>query len=239
MIEALLFDLNATQNTREYIFFLDSFAKNIKVHEVEIQPYSKESLQKFLSLPQERQEMAMTHFYSYVDLVGGADVFPIKDKIPKDVTEQDLLRLCSRKLEIRFSDDIYGKITDEDIVEVYTKDLIQIYRSLRFFNLSSYDLLELLSYEFHELYERSFQVNSYLFEAGQKLINRDPSLAPVDLSFIPKHVMREKISHLRVSFMIQFKEMYPIYTLSNEFYGYVVIQGANKIDTVDSNVSFI
>jgi hypothetical protein len=82
-------------------------------------------------------------------------------------------------------------------------------------------------------------VNTWLMGAGQILAERPYSLAPISLGNIPKHVMREKFSEKKISFMIEFKEMYPVYTWNREFYGYLILQGAQRMPDAAGAMAFI
>lgn len=226
----------------EFMTLLESFARNLAIKGIVIQPWGPVSAQKFLSLPLQQQEKVFGHFNSYLKLIGMAEGFPVNQEISeyKEIySEKDLLKVCARNLEVEFHSDIYTKITNEDIIEVYDRDLVQIYRNLGFFDLCSYSLLDLLSYEFYTLYERSLQVNSLMIEAGKQLIDRAYSLEPVSLRHISKHLMREKFSDKKISFMIEFKEMYPVYTFNRDFYGYLIIQGVEKMPNAQTDLFFI
>lgn len=208
----------------------------------QLQGTTENSVQRFRNLSFEQMKAIQEKFKSYADLA-----IAINEEINPDLTEditdvvpeQRLLEVCAKKLGIVFDPGVYTRLPKGRIVEIYNQDLIQIYRSLSFFNLCSYNLLDLLTHEFHELYDRSLQVNSLLMEAGQKLASRPYSLEPVSLRHIPQHIMREKFSEKKIAFQMQFEEMYPVYTWHRSFYGYLIILDARRMGDVDSGLVFI
>lgn len=226
----------------EFKPLLESFSRHLAAKGIPIEPWGVASVQKFLSLTPQQQDKAFSRFESYLELIGWPQSFPFNQKISnykETYSEKDLLKVCARNLDINFHSDIYAKMTNEDIVEVYDRDFVQIYRNLGFFDLCSYSLLDLLSHEFYTLYERSLQVNSLMMEAGEQLVHRPYSLEPVSLRHISKHLMREKFSEKKISFMIEFKEMYPVYTSRRDFYGYLIIQGVEKMPNAQTDLFFI
>jgi len=64
-----------------------------------------------------------------------------------------------KKLNLVPTMDFFGKIRRDDIVECYNQDQIQIFRSLRFFELVSYDLVSILTRPWHELYGRDEKIH--------------------------------------------------------------------------------
>lgn len=205
-----------------------------------LKPWTPQSLLKLQNMPQEACKMIQGQIQFYMDLANSSDIEIGEDGEMTEVEmEQKLLEVCSKKLGIVFNPEVYDRLTQDKIIEIYNQDMIQIYRSLSFFNLCSYSLSELLTNEFYELYERSLQVNSLLMESAQKLINREYSLAPISLKHIPQHVMREKFSEEKTAFFVQFEEAYPIYTWSREFYGYLLVLKADRASQTESNIAFI
>jgi len=207
-------------------------------HGYNFQVSTKNSLHRLDHLDEASFLRVQDFVSTYFNLLQDANISPEKAVYNLD-NEKALLSACARRLGVVFHSDVIDKITTEDVIEVYNHDLIQIYRSLSFFNLCSYSLTDLLTNEFYELYERSVQVNSHLIKAGEILQARPYSLEPVDLSDIPRHLMREKLSEQKISFFVEFKKMYPIYTISGAFYGYLIVLRGQKATREMEKIAFI
>lgn len=233
---------NQSEKLQRLLSSLESFTQDLGQRGILIRPWSEASAAKFLSCSPEQQEKICSDFESYSSLVRSGGIPSLGQGAsngPEAYSEKDLLKVCAQKLQIRFHENVFNKMTNQDIVEIYDINLVQIYRNIGFFNLCSYSLLDLLSYEFYALYERSLQVNSWLMEAGRELYRKRNSFEPLSLQHIPKHFMREIFSEEKFSFMIEFKEMYPVYTCDREFYGYLMVQGAEKIPRPEAELFFI
>jgi hypothetical protein len=223
-------------NTLDPIFLsgLTSFSGRIKtLYGSDLKALDQDSLTRFEVMTPDKQDQVQKQFTSYLEMIG------FWEEEIKEISESKMLESCAKKLGVVFDPRVYNTITNEHIIEIYTKDLFQIYRNLGFFNLCSYNLMDLLTNEFYELYERSLQVNVLLIEATEKLSKRPYSLEPESLLHIPQHIMREKFSPAKKSFMIQFQAMYPIYTWSRDFYGFLMIQEAKEVSQDEANLHFI
>ena len=198
-----------------------------------VKPWNPEAIERYKLKEAKKQERILKDSLVYADVFTavGAETNPVEN------IERRLLEVCANKLGIVFDPNVYNTVTNDHIIEVYNEDLIQIYRNLSFFNLCSYNLLDLLSHEYYELYERSVQVNTQLFEVIKVLNSRPYNLEPISLTHIAPHVMREKFSDEQKSFIIQFQTMHPVYTWSRKFYGYLVLQTAEVAATTSAETS--
>lgn len=199
-----------------------------------VTPYGQSGLDKFLSMNDEHQDRVIHGFTSYFEFLSSA----VEEGI--DLREDGrLLEMFARRMGLVFSNQIYETLVSGDVIEVYTAELIQVYRNLEFMNLCSYTLLDLLSNEFYELYSRSETVNKALLEVGTKLYSREFGLNPISLREIPRHLVKEKFSANKLAIFVDFKEMYPLYTWPNKFYGYLLVQRAEESKTQNIDVSFL
>ncbi len=242
LIQTPILSLNK-DNTEKYSRFssiLERISDEAAQRGFLARPFAKDSFAKLFSLTASQQEAIFGHLEKYLNLLRANELENSAGTEQNIRTrEQSILQTCARKLEIMFGSDVYSHLTSEHIIEIYTQDLNQIYRNFSFFNLCSYSLLDLLTYPFHELYERSLQVNSLLMEAGQILSTRPYSLEPINLSHIPAHYMRERLSESKLCFNVEFKAMYPVYSWPREFYGYLVLQKARPMPNPEPGLYFI
>lgn len=228
-------DVNLTlAGQAEFYQELSEFVKKAQVYGLSsLSAYSAKSKMNFEALSPDRQQQVRMSFKDYSHLVFGPEPEPVPH------SEAQLLQVCARKLGLVFDSSAYSGLTADHVIEVYNSEMLQIYRNLSFFSLCSYDLLDLLTNEFYELYERSYAINEELFKASQVLSNRPYNLEPYSMRHTPRHIMREKISAERRAFQVQFQSVYPVYTWSRTFYGFLVIQEAKLETNIDVNLRFL
>lgn len=104
--------------------------------------------------------------------------------------------------------DVFNFMSDDDLVEIYSKDNKQLYCNFKFFECCSYTLEELYSLEWWNLYERDPAMTSKIFNAASKVISGD-----VTESYVPQvepHLLKEIRSEEKRVFMQQIKLMSPL-----------------------------
>ncbi|MBX2986970.1 MAG: hypothetical protein KF802_03645 [Bdellovibrionaceae bacterium] len=183
--------------------------------------WSQRGYDKFKSLAVSRQQELLKALAGYYELVSGA-----LSSDPEALnSESRLLRQVIRNMNLIISESVYSLIEKDDIIEIYSKDLVQVYRGMGFMSICNYTLLELLTHEFHELYERSQQINGMMFEAVGRVAEVDMHEG-LPVSNIPKHLMRELFSEDRGVFQVEFRYMFPLFVWPQKYFGFLVIQKA-------------
>lgn len=203
------------------LFELEKFKHTLGPRGNHIRTHGPGSLRKLRALPEHRQAEILASFQGYADLISSV-VSSHPDSLNN---EADLFRGVAQKFRLVVDEDLYRILREEKdtLVEVYNQDFVQIYRSTRFMEMCNYTLLDLLTYEFYELFERSASLTDHLFRFAD-ILKRRGTLEGIDLSVdIPKHLMREKFSEERGVFQIEFMRMYPTYTWPKEFHGFALV----------------
>lgn len=141
-------------------------------------------------------------------------------------------RLCLKKMGIRCPEDFLSTMTEEDLVEGYNTDGIQIFRNLRFMDVCGYSLLDVLSHEWPTLYERSQIITRQLFSAVDKTL-QDLSVQLTKLdNLVATHFMKERFSSTRQVCQVSFKHISPLYcNASGEALGFIISSQAKMIDS--------
>lgn len=102
----------------------------------------------------------------------------------------------------------YGETSDVaegDVVEIFDKNHIQLYRSYSCFSLCNYSLLELTSYPWFELYERPSSITNMFLDVMPKIYEGQSTfISYVDL---PEYTLREVMTDNRAAFGIKEKFM--------------------------------
>jgi hypothetical protein len=122
--------------------------------------------------------------------------------------ELKLLKEALRKFGFEPKDQsIFEKIGDQDIVEIYSGEGVQIYRSWSFFKFCSYSLAELLIYDWNTLYERPASIVNSLFELAPLLFTPEATTMPYGL---PDYVLVERYMDRNRVFNVKMKLASPL-----------------------------
>jgi PAS domain-containing protein len=122
-----------------------------------------------------------------------------------------MLWYALKRFGLRPTSEVFDVISDEDIIEIYNADGIQIYRNLNFYEISSYSLGELVAFEWSELYQREDQVSVEIMKLAGDILKGKYS--KTFQSPIPRHKLIEKFSEeCHVLDMIQrhYSPLYPL-----------------------------
>lgn len=194
-----------TQVEREFYLKLERFAELIGRFGVSIKALSDTGVERFSQLSRDDQNNIIRNFDGYSSLLQGAAGAGIDLR-----NERDLLTYVLPRLGLAASADALETIEQGHIIEVYTEDHIQIFRNIEFMQYCNYSLLDLLSYTFFELYERSPAVTNKLIELSEKIFKTDIDKIEVGNEF-PRHLLRENFSTPRSEFLIDMRYMWPLY----------------------------
>ncbi|MCC7403796.1 MAG: hypothetical protein IT288_05295 [Bdellovibrionales bacterium] len=131
----------------------------------------------------------------------------------RSVDELQLLRRYLSHQRTAVPGDLENFISPGDIIEVYDSEGIQHYRSFNFFELCTYSLEEIFTYEWWHLYERNEFVTRQLVNHFVKFFTGTAKPYLIDL---PSHVAREIWSPGRSTIRIKQKALIPVHNLSGE-----------------------
>jgi hypothetical protein len=97
-----------------------------------------------------------------------------------------------RELGLRPPSDLFNHLEKDDIVEIYSPDHIQVFRSFNFFDLTSYSIEDIFSYSWSELYSRSDFITQEMIEMGSGVISGE--LSGIVMTNFPLHAVVDKFS---------------------------------------------
>jgi hypothetical protein len=142
-------------------------------------------------------------------------------------------------LNLKVPKTFYDTVSSEDVVEVYDLSQRQIFRNLRFYELTRYSLADLLTFEWHELYYRPSFVNEGLFTVVNEIVSSGVEKLPLN---VKSHLMKEiKADPVHVS-QVDFKFISPTYEIDSQTKaGFIVnCRGKNILDsTEEATIEFI
>ncbi|AFY02054.1 hypothetical protein [Bdellovibrio bacteriovorus] len=174
----------------------ERLSQSLQREDVNIKPYRSEALASFNSLEPAQKERAFKTLRDYVDICEGAQ--------KEHISLRDSERFCRKALErwgLSPSSDFFIGVENGDCVEVYTEEGFQVFRNLRFFELSSYTVEELYCIEWWKLFGRNPGLTEKLFSMClQTLQGRTPGTLVFDM---PEHDVWESVSAEKRHFMVQ------------------------------------
>ncbi len=124
------------------------FAQHASRDGVSITPYRDESLPHYSKLDPELQQAAINYLHNNISVFR-----EFKSQSKSLLDSPQFIWRAINSLGYVPSSDIFDKIEKSDIVEVYTAEANQSFRSINFFTHSSLTLEELCSFPVHELIE--------------------------------------------------------------------------------------
>lgn len=228
--------LSHSSETQRVLTLLESYADLLYYKGHAVQPYSQTSIRKLLSLNEEQRRQFNARLQRFNTMMSGALDVEVAHK-----DDRYFIELCAKRMGLIFDKGVYDILKPGDVVEIYNVDLIQVFRNFAFFDVCSYTLLDLMNYEFFELYDRSQLINHYILEATSSIGKRGFDLSPVSLQHVPRHLLQEKFSQDKLTSMVQFKWMYPVYTWPQIHFGYLVVQSGEVLKEIppQQHLSFI
>jgi hypothetical protein len=172
-----------SDNLNDFMNAATELCELLKQANIQSTPYL-DGLPWFSKLSYENQKSIILNLNFYISLC--------KEQLNEGYKLTDNLSFTwrfLRKLDMTPKSDLFNLITDEDIIEVYSKDSRQLYRNLRFFDYSSYTIEELYSLEWWVLYERDEKVMNSLYDLAAKIL--DGQLNGHVYPDVGPHIVRE------------------------------------------------
>ncbi len=155
-------------------------------------------------------------FYYLNKLITAIDTCIEKSIDPWD--DFKFFKISMEGLGAHYASDVECTFTEGTLIEAYDLDRIQVFRNLRFMEMSNYSLLELLSFEWPEMYERSSVIT------GEMMRYCDEHLWANNRTIrfpIRDHYIREARSSVHQVFKISFQHLSPLYSGPNKPFGFI------------------
>ena len=192
-----------TTSVTEFQELILAFAQMASREGVTVVPYEGDAPKHFPLLPESLQLAVVQHFRDYVHVAsevlehGGA----LRD-------DQIFLWRFLRRLRFHPPSNLMDAMAEGEIIEVHDRNLVQIFRNLRFFELCSYTLDDLLCRPFFELLERDNKITEYLLEQVDALFKSAPRT--IQHMAVDEHTVVEKESSHRLVLRVRQRLMAPL-----------------------------
>ncbi len=195
-----------------------------RAHGVRTVAFDDPSLRHFTALKHDQRVQCLDLLRNYVDVLSSADNEGL------DLTDSPLLTFkMIRKMGLTAPSDIFDKMTRDCVVELYNRDNIQIFRNLRFFEICSYTIEDIICREWWKLYSREDEITRGIFVWGSRIFSQEVSrtVRPE----IPRHVLRENESFRRFGMYVDLDFMTPVYA-GKEVFGAIVVEKAEIFEAL-------
>ncbi|MCB0365643.1 MAG: hypothetical protein H6624_04420 [Bdellovibrionaceae bacterium] len=172
---------------------------------VHYHPYFDPRLKVFSSLSPQQQQNALSSLETYIGIceLTQANGARLRDN-------KSLLWYALKSMKLRFSSDLFDLISEEDTIEIYDAENIQIFRNLQAMSLLSYSLEDLFCHTWMELFSRE---NPEIVENIQKtaiemFTSNSNSARP--MSHLGFQKVRESRSPLKYEYNLMVKYLAPL-----------------------------
>lgn len=105
-----------------------------------------------------------------------------------EYSEFKTLRRALSHYGVKMDPEFWKVLTEDHLIELYNKDMIQIYRSVNFLELSSYSILDLMTNEWYVLWDRPKVVTDRLLKIADRFSS---TYVAVQEFPIERHLLRE------------------------------------------------
>lgn len=172
----------------EYLSGLEKLAAAVRQRKFPCWAYSNKALAKLSEVPLETKEKLNKQIKNILLIM---DTSPeiVNDPNSPIHPELGLIKEALKICQMRVRDDFWDNLNKDDVVEIYTMENIQLFRTFNFFNISSYSLLDLLINEWYLLWERPSNVIQSFMALYQDLVEgRITKTMKVN---VPMHLLKE------------------------------------------------
>jgi hypothetical protein len=195
--------------------------------DTEILPYCEGSNRRFKVLPSAHQQGILASLESSIEICASA----IENGVDLRGQNLSLVWWGLKKAKLRPLSDLFHRLDQTDLIEIYSLDDRQIFRSFNMFNCVSYSLEELFSYEWWELFRRDEAVTDSLQKVTQQFRAGHDKTIEVHG---PLHAVDEVFSRRRRQARMRVRLFSPLFQANGRIGGYLV---CSRVESVISLAS--
>lgn len=147
--------------------------------------WSPSSLLALAEMPDEKKQSIAKHLKLWASWVDQCQT------AKGTVDDFSLLERALAHYSLQMSDEIRETIDKETVVEVYSEDMFQIFRSFSMLSMTSYSLLDLYSHEWFVLWERSQLTLKQMHDDVSYILQTE---SPFRRSTVTPHIVKENFN---------------------------------------------
>jgi len=184
--ESLSLFQNIDEFIEQYQSQLIDLTSKLNSFGLSLLPYSAATWLRFKDMNTQQQQSSYSRFQFYYEICQDCLVDGNSLK-----GNNKLLWYAIRKMNLRPKSDLFDKISQEDVVEIYDSSFMQVYRNFNFFEICSYSLADLFMWEWRDLYYRDDEITQGLAIQGYQVFTVNPTTQRIQLNI---HEVHEKFS---------------------------------------------
>ncbi len=163
---------------------LRSFKIAVSSLGIDVNMTSKASLAKLREIPDSKKRQICSYFQNWT--------LWILENYEENKSIEEVEKACLQRAlshySLKASEEFWKTIGHDQIIEIYGEDMVQLYRSLNFFRITGYSLLDISVFEWYVLWDRPSKAIEETMNDAQKVINEYISVKPFEIS---NQVIRE------------------------------------------------
>jgi PAS domain-containing protein len=193
-------------------------------------PPDSSAWQKIDSLPLPMRQAMLNGFANFYGIYSAA----VEEEIGFQESRKVLWRMIAR-MKLLCCSDLFNAIDDHDVIEVYDSSLIQIFRNLRFLELCTYSMEEVLAHEWTQLFRRPASVDAEILRVSREILE-SRHLSTFKAPF-PAYALEETFSDERARFWIEHGVISPLFDSEHRVVAFVSTLKATPIPAPRSEIA--
>ena len=188
---------------------LVEFSALLRRFGVVVPPTSPKALEMLSACPESRKREIQREWEVRLSWLRPTTLISSADRHNLDTQrERELTEIALKHHRLRARSEFWDTFKQGEVIEVYGLNMIQLYRSLSFFQFCGYSLLDISVHEWYVLWDRPKRAIELLIRCAEKALSTE---VPVEAFDLPPHVIRESYQtglteefHPR-AYMVEFK----------------------------------
>ena len=224
-MENTVLSFSETEKTQEISNFstlIETVAKLGALQNINIKTLSESAPEKLALTPLESLRQRNLDLRKYVTILQ-------ETTLGRDLSNKAITKNVLDFMKLSTSEDMLNTITEEDIVEIYSPECIQIFRNFKFYETTTYSLSDLLLYDWSELYYRPSQVFQKIQVHIDKVLKTDHDDLVSDMADVPTHIIKEIKANPIQLCEIRFKKIAPVTDRAGRRAGLIVTCQAQSL----------
>jgi hypothetical protein len=200
---------------------LARFQALLRQHDSDVEIDSAAAREAWAALAEPVKRASLLGFSGYLE--------NCEETVRSGISLRDNYALLSHSLKranLFATENVQGFLTSQNIAEVYNLDHIQTFRSINFFDLCNYSLLDLLAREWFVLYERLSSITDQAMREFQMALEAKE----LRRLTIPVHLLKERDSNPRGVFRFDFQYCCPLFSAPGVLGGYLLTENVTELD---------
>ncbi len=190
-----------------------------------IRAWNPDSLEKMKELPEERLNQIIANLERQLSYYIAAE----KEKISPLEEVRVLWRIMAKE-KFNFCNDLFPKLENNDVIEVYLPDFTQFFANSTFMANCSYALSDLYAYEWHQLFSRPVEATEQIISKAQTVFSMPFSeRSTIEFEMEP-HIGTEVFSAEKRRLQINMGVISPLYDQNKNIAGALATFRPKRLD---------